>query len=92
MIGRESASDRVVIQKVTQVLINHGLRPPCEIHVICRGGNVTLTGTIQFEYQRKNAVRSASTVPGVRRVKDEMAVKHRVTWGDRSTWRPPPAN
>ena len=28
MLGRETASDRVVVQKVTQVLINHGLRHP----------------------------------------------------------------
>jgi len=92
MHGRESASDRVVVQKVTQVLINHGLRPPCEIHVLSRSGTVTLTGTIQFEYQRKNAVRSASAVPGVRRVKDQLALKHRGSWADKSTARQQPAS
>ena len=92
MYGRETASDRVVVQKVTQVLINHGLRPPCDIHVTSKSGTVTLAGSVQFEYQRKNAARSASVVPGVRRVKNQLALKHRDSWADKSTARQRPAN
>jgi len=59
MLGKITASDRVVIQKVTQTLINRGVRTPCDIRVASKGGTVTLTGTVQYEYQRKNAVRTA---------------------------------
>ena len=89
MPGKQTASDRVVIQKVTQMLINHGIRTPCDIHIASKGGNVTLSGTIQYDFQRKNAVRTAMGVPGVRRVIDQLTVKHRETWTDRTSARRP---
>jgi osmotically-inducible protein OsmY len=89
MLGKITASDRAVVQKVTQALINHGLRPPCDIQVLSKGGNVTLSGTIQYVFQRKNAVRTAMGVPGVRRVIDQLKVKHRETWVDRTSDRRP---
>jgi osmotically-inducible protein OsmY len=39
-----------------------------------RGGNVTLTGTIGYEHERRPLIRVASSVPGVRRVIDQVQV------------------
>ncbi|MGQ9576052.1 MAG: BON domain-containing protein [Thermoguttaceae bacterium] len=85
MYDRERASDRAIAQKVSQNLINRGLRPPCDIRVMSRNGIVTLSGIIQYEYQRKNAIRTALAVPGVRRVTDQLTVKHRESWADRTS-------
>ena len=84
MLGKETVSDRVISQKVTQALANHGLRAPCEIRVSARGGNVTLAGTIEFDHQRKNAVRSALGVAGVRRVVDQLHIKAHRGWAQES--------
>jgi osmotically-inducible protein OsmY len=76
------------VQKVSQMLVNHGFRPPCRLSVSARNGDVTLTGTLQYENQRRNAVRTAQAVPGVRRVIDQMKVQQHQIWGDR--FKPPP--
>jgi osmotically-inducible protein OsmY len=44
-------------------------------------GNVTLSGTIQFEHQRHMAVRAVKNVAGVQRVVDQMRVIPRGTTG-----------
>ena len=92
MYRKETASDRAIVQKVTQALINHGLRSPCAIQVVSRGGIVTLTGTIEHVFQRKNAVRTATGVGGVRRVTDQLSIKHRNTWADHSSAPPRHSN
>jgi osmotically-inducible protein OsmY len=84
MLHKETAPDRAIVQKVTQALSNHGLRSPCAIHIVARGGVVTLSGTIEYVFQRKNAVQTATGVPGVRRVTDQLSIKHRNTWSDHS--------
>jgi osmotically-inducible protein OsmY len=45
-----------------------------------RSGEVTLTGTIAYEHERRPLFRTASSVPGVRRVIDQLklAPKKRV--------------
>ncbi len=80
MLGKETSTDRILTQKVTQQLINHGLRSPCQIAVLSRRGNVTLSGTIEYEHQRHNAVRTARGVSGVRRVIDQLHTKQRPRW------------
>jgi osmotically-inducible protein OsmY len=92
MLRKESTSDRALVQKITQALSNHGLRSPCAIRVLSHGGIVTLSGTIEYVFQRKNAVQTATGVPGVRRVTDQLSIKHRDTWAEHSKAPPQHSN
>lgn len=89
----QKVPDRTIAQKVNQALISHGFRPPCHINVTVRNADVTLTGTIQYENQRRNAMRTAQGVAGVRRVLDQLHVQEHPIWADRiktTVWRLPP--
>jgi len=75
--------DQHLIQKITQAMTHHGFRPPCHIEVVVRNGDVTLSGIIQYANQRRNAVRTALGVPGVRRVIDHLRVQEHPIWAER---------
>jgi osmotically-inducible protein OsmY len=70
-----SAPDRTIIQQVLQRLATKGLRSPCKIEVQSKNGEVTLTGSLQYPYQRASAMQAASTASGVRHVVDRLTVK-----------------
>jgi hypothetical protein len=63
-------SDPKIIQHVSQRLGNRGIRSPARINVASANGQVTLSGTIQYEHQRHTALRTAQSVEGVSRVVD----------------------
>ena len=67
--------DRTIAQAVTQRLATRGIRSPCRIDVQSRNGEVTLSGSIQYPYQRSAAMQAASTTSGVRQVVDRLTVK-----------------
>ncbi len=68
-------SDETIIQKVTRQLSNRGMQSPCRIAVTARKGDVTLTGTIQYEHQRIAAMHAVRSIDGVRRVMDHLQVQ-----------------
>jgi len=68
-------SDETIIQKVTRQLSNRGMQSPCHIDVVSRKGDVTLSGTIQYEHQRLAALHAVRGVDGVRHVVDQMHVQ-----------------
>ena len=70
-----SGQDRNVAQAVTQRLSMRGIRSPCRIDVQAKNGEVTLSGSIQYAYQRSAAMQAASTTSGVRYVVDRLIVK-----------------
>ena len=70
--------DATIIQKVTKQLSNRGMQSPCRIAVAARKGDVTLSGTIQFEYQRIAALHAVRGIDGVRRVMDHLQVQDKV--------------
>ena len=80
--------DATIIQKVTKQLSNHGMRSPCRIAVAARKGDVTLSGTIQFEYQRIAALHAVRGIDGVRRVMDQLKVQAKVAQKTITTQRP----
>jgi len=67
-------TDATIIQKVTKQLSNRGMQSPCRIAVAARKGDVTLSGTIQFEHQRIAALHAVRGIDGVRRVMDHLQV------------------
>ena len=53
MYHKPKIPDHQIVQKVTTQLPRRGIRPPCNVRVHVRNGTVTLSGTIEFEMQRK---------------------------------------
>ncbi len=77
MLG-DRVPDKRIAQQVSKRLARTGVSQ-CKISVSVRNGYVTLSGTIQFEYQRKAMIRAAQGVEGVRQVVDQMTVQSRRT-------------
>jgi osmotically-inducible protein OsmY len=67
--------DRQISQKVQQRLSRAGVGSQSTISVQVRNGDVTLSGSLQYETQRRSVVHAASGVNGVRRVADQLQVK-----------------
>ena len=67
--------DRTLTQQASQKLANRGFRSPCHVEVQSKNGDVTLSGTVQFAYQKQAATQLVSGIVGVRRVTDLMTVK-----------------
>lgn len=75
--------DEVLKQKVEVNLTKRGIRPPCRVTVHVSKGVVTLSGTLQYDLQRKTAIKAAQEVPGVQRVVDQLQVpKQTAAWHD----------
>lgn len=66
--------DKSILQKVNQRLMGIGSGSQRAITAAVNNGDVTLSGSIQFEHQRRNVMRAANTVAGVRRVIDQVKV------------------
>lgn len=77
MPHQNAVPDKTLVQQITQQLNRTGLGAPCQIVVSVRSGYVTLSGNLQYEIQRRNAVASANRVSGVRSVSDQLQVKAR---------------
>jgi osmotically-inducible protein OsmY len=71
----ERGEDRLILQRVAFQLTTRGIRNPCHVDATVKNGDVTLTGTLQYEHQRRAAMQAASGVNGVKRVNDRMVVK-----------------
>ncbi len=74
MLKRVPVPDHLLNQNVIRQLSNHGMRPPCKVTVSTRNGSTTLSGHIQYEHQRRPAVRAAQNTQGVQRVVDQLQV------------------
>jgi osmotically-inducible protein OsmY len=72
MFDHLQSSDPTISRKVGEMLSNRGMRSPCRILVATRKGKVTLSGAIQYEQQRRIAVKAAGSVAGVESVLDQM--------------------
>jgi osmotically-inducible protein OsmY len=65
-------SDPKIAQNITQRLSSCGIRAPSRVTITSSGGQVTLSGTIQYEHQRQQAMKAVQGVSGVRRVVDNL--------------------
>ncbi len=64
--------DKTLLKLVIQKLARNGTG---HITPTIRGGDVTLTGTLRYEHQRRSILKCASGISGVRRVIDQMIVE-----------------
>ena len=72
MMHQEKVKDTVICQKVKEKLSGAGIRPPCQVAIASNNGQVTASGSIQYEHQRPVALRAIKGVTGVQRVVDQM--------------------
>ena len=80
MFQSSNVKDPMVLQKVKERLSSMGIHAPCRVTVASNKGRVTLSGTIQYEHQRRIAVHATQGVAGVQGVVDQMQV---IPAGDR---------
>jgi osmotically-inducible protein OsmY len=74
MFDSLQSADPTISRKVSEMLSNRGMRSPCRIVVATKKGTVTLSGLIQYEQQRRIAVKAAGSIAGVQSVQDQMKV------------------
>jgi hypothetical protein len=67
--------DKRISQKVEQHISRAGLGSHTKVKVTIRKGDVTLSGTLQYETQRRPVLHAVRSVDGVRRVVDQLQVK-----------------
>jgi osmotically-inducible protein OsmY len=72
--------DKTITRQVQGKIAGRGLGIPCRIVVDTVKGQVTLTGTVQYEQQRNTAAQASRGVAGVRNVIDRMRVVPPVKW------------
>ncbi|MEQ1825629.1 MAG: BON domain-containing protein [Pirellula sp.] len=70
--------DIKLVQLVNTKLTMRGIRSPCNVSVACKGGEVTLTGTVAQPHQKNSAGSVAQGVTGVKRVINQLTVKAQV--------------
>src|SRR4051794_38689966 len=69
-------SDDSLKAAIMRALADNGLVHPDEIAVAVLDGDVSLRGKVGSPVQRREAARTARSVPGVRRVDDQLATRH----------------
>jgi osmotically-inducible protein OsmY len=72
MMKQEKVKDTVISQKVMEKLSCIGIRAPSRVTTISINGQVTVSGSLQYEHQRPLALRAIKGVAGVQRVVDNM--------------------
>ena len=67
--------DKRISQKVEQRVSRAGFGSRAKIIVQVRNGDVTLSGTLQYDSQRRPLLHAARGVEGVRRIADQLQVR-----------------
>ena len=74
MIPRNQIPDKTILKSVLQKMTRKGTSSS-QVKATVRSGDVTLAGTIDYEYQRRSVLSSAKSIPGVKRVIDQLRVE-----------------
>lgn len=69
---QDRVPDKTIERKVTQRLGRAGLGAQSRVTVAVRNGQVTISGTLQYDTQRRSVLNSARGVQGVRNVVDQL--------------------
>lgn len=75
MLRKQAVPDKVLLKKVNQRLARTGLGGGCSIRASVRNGQVTLSGSIQRDSQRRPTMRAATGIDGVTQVIDQMKIE-----------------
>lgn len=71
----DSASDKAILKKLQQHLSRISLGAHSRVSATVHSGQVTLSGVLQYENQRRPALKAARSVEGVRGVLDQLRVQ-----------------
>jgi osmotically-inducible protein OsmY len=71
----DTVPDSTLLKRVNDKLSRAGAQ--AKVTAAVRAGDVTLSGVLQYEIQRRPLVKAATSVAGVRRVIDQMRVEAR---------------
>jgi osmotically-inducible protein OsmY len=77
MFGKNVVTDKDLLRTVNQRLSRAGAASSTRVTVTIQQGNVTLTGNLQYPYQRAPIVKSVERITGVRRVIDQLRLVER---------------
>ena len=72
MVGRSLVSDKTLLTRITQRLSRAGVGV---LNPTVRNGEVTLSGSLKYETQRRSIVSAVAAVEGVRSVVDRLILK-----------------
>ena len=81
MLRQNSASDKVILKKVNQHLARMSFGARSRVAAAVSNGQVTLSGNIQYENQRRPAMKAVASVEGVRVVLDQLQIPTRKAYG-----------
>jgi osmotically-inducible protein OsmY len=70
----EKVLDKDILKRVNEKLSRAGGGSNTKVSATVRQGDVTVSGTLQYEMQRQPLIKAATSVPGVRRVIDQLQV------------------
>jgi osmotically-inducible protein OsmY len=76
MQQRNQIPDNDVLKRINSRLGRTGLGGQSSVRVVIRNGDVTITGSIQYDAQRRSVLNAIRGVSGVRRVMDQLQVKN----------------
>ena len=68
--------DKTITRQVQGKIAGRGLGAPCRITVDTVNGEVTLSGTDQYQQQKQTATQASMGISGVKRVVDRLTVKN----------------
>jgi hypothetical protein len=83
-----SAADKAILKKLQQHLARVSLGSQSHVNAMVRDGQVTLSGNLQYENQRRPALKAARSVEGVRGVLDQLRVQPPKVYGPRPASHP----
>jgi osmotically-inducible protein OsmY len=72
---RTGSDDKTVLKQVNQRLMRAGTGGKTRVTATVSRGDVTLSGVIQYEMQRRTLTRAAGSALGVRRVIDQLKLE-----------------
>ena len=81
MLHQGSASDKAILKKVNQHLARMSFGSHSRVNAAISNGQVTLSGNIQYENQRRPAMKAVASVEGVRIVLDQLQIPPRKAYG-----------
>jgi osmotically-inducible protein OsmY len=74
MTLRNQIPDKTLLKSVLQNMMRKGTNSR-RVTATARSGDVTITGTIDYEHQRRSVVNSANNITGVKRIIDQLRVE-----------------
>jgi osmotically-inducible protein OsmY len=76
--GGNQRDDAYLVRTAEQALAWAAQVPAAAVHVMVEGGYVTLSGTVDWEYQRRAAAGSVRGLTGVTGVSDQIAIRPKI--------------